>query len=447
MVTPVAMPRLGMSMREGTVRAWSVPVGGRVARGQTLLVIESEKAEVELQATADGILRHVYVPVGETVPCGSLLAALTASAEEPFDPESFARAQGGAAPHARSEEGVAEAAGAPRTPGGAPGRSGGAAAGAEAPGTAAGHRPVTPAARARARALGIDVAEVPGTGPGCRVTREDVETFAARSEGLVPVAAGISLEVGVDGSGEPLVFLPGFGTDLSSFAFQTRAFAASHRVIGVSPRGVGLSDAPSLDAYDVADAARDAAGVIETVAGGSAHVVGASLGAAVALELALVRPGLVRSLALVTPFVETTPRLAALLDAWCQLGAAVAPELLARTLLPWLFSDALLADAGRRDRTARGLAASCARVPAATLRRTAAGLAAWAGSRTGALGKVSAPTLVLVAGGDLLVSGGEAIARAIPGARCAVVPGAGHAVAIEDPDAVERLLRTHLPPP
>ena len=89
MATPIAMPKLGMSMQEGRVVAWPLPLGARVERGQIVLVIESEKAEVEIEATASGFLQHIYVAVDETVPCGTLLGAIAASREEAFDAESF----------------------------------------------------------------------------------------------------------------------------------------------------------------------------------------------------------------------------------------------------------------------------------------------------------------------------------------------------------------------
>ena len=49
MATPIAMPRLGLSMREGRVVAWSVAPGGRVEKGRPVVVVESEKAEVEIE--------------------------------------------------------------------------------------------------------------------------------------------------------------------------------------------------------------------------------------------------------------------------------------------------------------------------------------------------------------------------------------------------------------
>ena len=82
----VVMPRLGMSMQEGTVLDWRVQPGQTVAKGQILLLIESEKTEAEIESPGSGTLRHVYVDPGETVPCETLLAVLTQTSDEAFEP-------------------------------------------------------------------------------------------------------------------------------------------------------------------------------------------------------------------------------------------------------------------------------------------------------------------------------------------------------------------------
>jgi pyruvate dehydrogenase E2 component (dihydrolipoamide acetyltransferase) len=415
------MPRLGMTMEEGTVVAWSAAPGQRVEKGATLLVIESEKAEVEIEATASGFLRHVYVEVGETVPCGTLLAALCDAPDEDFDPEAFRGEH--AAPPPRAAAPPPSSAPPPR----------------EASARRAGP-PVAPAARKLAQQLGVDPARVGGTGPGGRVTRRDVEAFRAARRSLVEVGGGVSLEVPSQGEGDPVLLLPGFGTDVSVFARQTPALVEGHRVLGVNPRGVGLSDAPEEPAYTVSQAAADAAELVE----GPAHLVGTSLGAAVAIELALTRPERVRSLTLLAPLVRASARLLALVDAWAAIATAAGPELLARALLPWLFSDGSLSDPAARERTRRGLAATLARVPAGTLTRSAAGLRAWSGSREAELGELRAPTLVVAAGEDLLTPGGERVAAAIPDARCIEIEGVGHAVGIEAGERVNAALLEHL---
>lgn len=426
MATAVRMPKLGMTMEEGKLVSWAVAVGDRVAKGQLLLVIESEKAESEIEATAAGVLRHVWVEPGETVPCGTLLAALTESADAPFDAEAF-----------RREHATASGVGTAASPTRASAEPTAAAAPARAARPAR-RRPVAPAARKLARELGIDPDEVTGTGPGGRVVREDVQRHAEARASRVAVRGGVRLDVPRSGSGEPVLLLPGFGNDVSSFALQVRALAEHHAVAGVNPRGVGGSDAPEAEAYTVAEAAADVAALVDA----PAHVVGASLGAAVALELALVHPEKVRSLALLTPFVEASPRLLAVVDAWTRLAAEARPDTLARALLPWLFSPHFLADDAARERVVRGLAASVARVPASTLARAAAGLRAWSGTRAGDLGGVRAPALVVAGSHDLLTPDAQAVAEPLAGARTLRVE-AGHAVAIEAADAVSTALLEH----
>jgi pyruvate dehydrogenase E2 component (dihydrolipoamide acetyltransferase) len=423
MATPIAMPKLGMSMQEGRVVAWPLPLGTAVARGQIVLVIESEKAEVEIEATASGVLRHIYVAVDATVPCGTLLGAIAASQDEPFDAESFRIA------HDHPEAPPASATAAPRA--------------ASAPERAAAHgvrTPIAPAARARARELGVDLDRVPGSGPGGRVTREDVDAWAARQEHRIEVAPGVALEVPATGRGDSVVLLPGFGTDVAAFARQVPALESSYRVLGVNPRGVAGSDAPATDAYGVAQMADDAARCFE----GAAHLIGASLGAAAAIELALAAPERVRSLVLITPFVAASPRLLAVLDGWIATSREASPTALALMLVPWLFGDATLAGEQIRTRTVRGLAEIAARVPAATLARQAAGLRAWSGTRGADLGRISLPTLVVAGADDLLAPDAESVARAIPGAEFLRVPGAGHAVALEDHEAVNDAILAHL---
>jgi pimeloyl-ACP methyl ester carboxylesterase len=303
-----------------------------------------------------------------------------------------------------------------------------------------GPAPVTPAARALARQHGIDVAKVAGTGPQGRVTREDVEAYVAARERLVVVGAGISLEVLVQGAGDAVLLVPGFGSDVSMFARLVPALAERHRVLGVNPRGVGLSDAPEDDVYDLATVARE----VLAAAGEPAHVVGASLGAAVAIEAAVLQPERVRSLTLVTPFVEASGRLVAVLDAWCRVAAEASSPALAAMLLPWLFSAECLADERARERMLRGLTEMVARVPPASLPRYAAGLRQWSGRRRVELSRLAVPTLVVAGAEDLLTPDARDVADAIPGVRFIAVGGAGHAVALEAPEAVLVAVLEHL---
>ena len=422
------MPRLGMTMEEGTLVDWPIQVGGRVEKGELLLVIETEKAESEIEATVSGTLRHIYAEPGVTLPCGALLAAITEGADEDFDAERFALEY---VPPEGSTSETSETADLSRA----------APPTAPPPQRAPGQRKaVVPAARALAKKLGVDLQLVSGTGPKGRVTKQDVEIWARAREALTPVESGVALEVLREGAGEPVVLLPGFGTDVSCFALQTPALASHFEVIGINPRGVGASDTPELEVYEVGRAAADVAAVLQT----PAHVVGASLGAAVAIELALSQPDRVRSLTLITPFLKASPRLAAVSEAWTRVAAETSPETVATFLAPWLFGEKLLADAALRARTLRGLTTTLRRVPPATLLRSRAGLMAWSGSRGQELAEIRVPTLVLLAGDDLLTPKGEDVARAIPHAACESIQGSGHALSVESAEDVNRLVLEHL---
>jgi pimeloyl-ACP methyl ester carboxylesterase len=226
-----------------------------------------------------------------------------------------------------------------------------------------------------------------------------VEALADRLAARVEVAPGVRLDVAASGSGPSVLLIPGFGTDASAFAPQIPQLAEEHRVLAMNPRGLGFSDAPESERYDIAIAAADAARIIGET---PAHVVGASLGAATAIELALQRPELVRSLTLITPLVATTGRLEAVMEAWCALAAAGDRDVLARFLAPWMFSERTLKDRDKRERIVRALGHTVSAVRAEVLMRWAAGAAAWSGSRVGDLARITAPTLVLAAGADLL---------------------------------------------
>jgi pyruvate/2-oxoglutarate dehydrogenase complex dihydrolipoamide acyltransferase (E2) component len=82
MATLVAMPKLGMNMEDGLVVGWLVAEGAEVTVGQAILEIETDKATVELEATAAGTLARIVRREGETVPINGVLAVILAPGEE-----------------------------------------------------------------------------------------------------------------------------------------------------------------------------------------------------------------------------------------------------------------------------------------------------------------------------------------------------------------------------
>jgi pyruvate dehydrogenase E2 component (dihydrolipoamide acetyltransferase) len=157
----VTMPQLGYDMTEGAVARWRKREGEPVQRGEVIAEIETDKATVELEAFSSGVLRKILLPAGQRVPVGTLMAVI-ADPDEPID-------------DILREAGVQPAPAAPAQPAEAPGEARPAAPPAEEVRVRA-----TPVARRLAEELGIDLRQVKGTGPEGRITREDVEAYAAR---------------------------------------------------------------------------------------------------------------------------------------------------------------------------------------------------------------------------------------------------------------------------
>jgi pyruvate dehydrogenase E2 component (dihydrolipoamide acetyltransferase) len=416
MAVAVTMPRLGLSMAEGTVVEWHVPPGGAVERGALLLTVESEKAEVEVEAFASGVLAAVFVEPGTTVPVGTLLGAI-ASTGEAFDPAAFSA--GFVPPREESAPATERAAPAPPRP--------------------AGDEPkAAPAARALARRLGIELASVTGTGPSGRITVEDVE----RAAGGATLDAASGLGFVRAGSGPPVLFLPGYGTDTSMWRRQLDGLASGFKVIACDHRGIGGSRPLPAGSVGLADLAADSGALLASLGHRPAVVVGASMGAAVALELALADPDAVSRLVLVAPLLEPDARFAAVLRAW-RAHENPTSEARIRTMLPWLFGRDLLAHAGRREAAVVALRTMAARTPADTLARHADALVAWLGTRAADLARLTLPVLIVSGSDDALTPSAQAdaVAAALPNARVKVLPGAGHSLAIERAAEVNGLIR------
>src|SRR5215813_12534058 len=90
MATDVMMPRLSDSMEEGTVLKWLVDVGGEVKRGEPLVEIETDKANMTYEADSDGVLIEVLAQEGETLPIGQVIARVGEAGEKPAGGEAAA---------------------------------------------------------------------------------------------------------------------------------------------------------------------------------------------------------------------------------------------------------------------------------------------------------------------------------------------------------------------
>ncbi|MFZ9675866.1 MAG: E3 binding domain-containing protein, partial [Ilumatobacteraceae bacterium] len=154
MATEFIMPKLGLTMEEGTILEWLVEDGAAITPGMPVLRIETDKVESDVESPAGGIL-HRTADVGDTFPCGATIGFLLADGEQP--PAMAKPAAPSAAPVA------------------APVASTATASAPVARASSDGRQFVSPNAKRVARDLGVDIATVVGTGPNGRVIAADVE--------------------------------------------------------------------------------------------------------------------------------------------------------------------------------------------------------------------------------------------------------------------------------
>jgi pyruvate dehydrogenase E2 component (dihydrolipoamide acetyltransferase) len=169
MVTKVIMPQMGLTMEEGKIVEWLKKEGDRVEKGEPLFQIETDKVTLEVESPGSGILRKILVKEEETVPITTVIGYI-AEADEPL-PE----AEEAAPP--RKEEAIMREEARPVIQE----RVG------ELEPAAAGRIKASPLARKLAEERGIDLSRIKGTGPGGRITKEDVE--AALAAATVTAAA------------------------------------------------------------------------------------------------------------------------------------------------------------------------------------------------------------------------------------------------------------------
>lgn len=211
MATELTMPQMGYDMQEGTILKWLKSEGDSVENGEPIAEIETDKAVVEFESYAAGVVRQILVAAGNTVPVGEPIAIVGEAAEAPAPaPE----------PPADDEPTADAADEAPDEPPSAaipmPPASDAAPVVEETPEPpiAAPAAPLraSPVARRIADERGINIAEVQGTGPGGRITRDDVIAYAAAppqpepepaEEELEPVDAEADLAPAIEETPEP----------------------------------------------------------------------------------------------------------------------------------------------------------------------------------------------------------------------------------------------------
>lgn len=134
MAVEVVMPKLGMSMKEGTVSVWNKEVGETVNKGESIASINSEKIEIEIESPAEGTILDIKVPEGEGVPPGTVICYI---------------GEGNEQVERKKEKEIQSK---PKKE----------------------RKKISPVARKMANSANLDIDTLVGTGPGGRITKEDV---------------------------------------------------------------------------------------------------------------------------------------------------------------------------------------------------------------------------------------------------------------------------------
>ena len=181
MATEVLLPQWGMEMQDGTIVKWLKKEGDTVEEGEPLVEVETAKLETEMESIASGVVAHILVPEGATVPIRTTLAIIASPGEDVPRPAGVTPPV--AAPAAAQP---------PVSPAAAPGQPA---------------AQVVPAARRLAQQQGIDLAQIQGTGPGGRILIEDVQKAVDQPAAtppervavqVVPAARRLAQQHGID---------------------------------------------------------------------------------------------------------------------------------------------------------------------------------------------------------------------------------------------------------
>ena len=178
-VTPVILPKLGLTMDAGRLVAWLKQEGDRIEAGEILFEVETDKSTMEVESPVSGYVRVLLAAAGDDVPVAQVIALIATTADEPVEVPDVVAAPPAATPAAAPASAASDKAAAPAS---------------AAPASAAaetGERVVaSPAARKRAQELGVDLAAVRPS-KGGRISVEDVEAARASDpSGARGAAAG-----------------------------------------------------------------------------------------------------------------------------------------------------------------------------------------------------------------------------------------------------------------
>ncbi|MFN4279761.1 dihydrolipoamide acetyltransferase family protein [Thermosynechococcus sp.] len=169
MIRELFMPALSSTMTEGKIVSWVKSPGDKVTKGETVLIVESDKADMDVESFYDGYLAVITVPAGEVAPVGSTIGLVAETEAEIAEAEAKAKSLGAATSSSAAPASTPAAA----TSNG----SGTTSVAVAAPAVPTGRVIASPRARKLAKEHNIDLKTLKGTGPNGRITAADVEAL------------------------------------------------------------------------------------------------------------------------------------------------------------------------------------------------------------------------------------------------------------------------------
>ncbi len=180
MAQEILMPKLGLTMAEGSIEEWKFKEGDTVKKGDILFSVATDNLSNDVESEVDGVLLKILLPEGKTAPCEAVIAYIGEAGEVVAEGCPSSESVAAQAPASASAPAATREPGAPIL--------------------------ASPAAKKLAKEKGVDLALIVGTGPKGRITLEDVEAYLAAPKAIEPVAeaktspmaAKLAAELGVD---------------------------------------------------------------------------------------------------------------------------------------------------------------------------------------------------------------------------------------------------------
>lgn len=238
---------------------------------------------------------------------------------------------------------------------------------------------------------------------------------------------------------EPLLMLQGLGADRNGWRMQRYGFSGLYRTIVLDNRGVGRSDKP-YGSYSLLEMADEAVAVLDHLGIERAHVMGASMGGALAQLVTTRHPDRVRSLVLSCTACHNPRWREELLVEWRQVALERGMSVLTRRTRRWVMAPRSVRRYGAMLGLLGPVTNGCP--PHAFAAQVDAILDADHAGAAAALPSITVPTLVIVGGQDILTprADSEELADRIPNAELVVISGAAHGLMIEHAGVFNRVV-------